>query len=157
MYVLLPAGRFVDAAFKTTADGFEQCYASNFYGHAYLTLLLLKRIMDSQPSRIVCVISFGELLGRLPWEDLNGQHLGTSGIRAYANSKLMFYTWMLELQMRLARTGKKVDVFGTQPGEAGSRKTLGSTVCIRQYTLRVHEGHCTASYTLWQLRLRHWS
>ena len=113
---LLITGRFVDAAFKTTADGFEQCYASNFYGHAYLTLLLLKRIMDSQPSRIVCVISFGELLGRLPWEDLKGEHLGTSGIRAYANSKLMFYTWMLELQMRLARTGKKVDVFGTQPG-----------------------------------------
>jgi NAD(P)-dependent dehydrogenase (short-subunit alcohol dehydrogenase family) len=66
--------------------------------------------------RIVNVVSFGEILGTLPFDDLKGSHLGTSGILAYANSKLMLYTWGQELQMRLARAGRKIDVFSTQPG-----------------------------------------
>jgi hypothetical protein len=65
------------------------------------------------------VVSFGEILGTLPFEDLKGSHLGTSGILAYANSKLMLYTWGQELQMRLARAGRRLDVFSTQPGGAG--------------------------------------
>lgn len=110
------AGRFVDAPYAVTEDGFEQVCASNFWGHAYLTLLLLDRIMHSEPARIVSVISFGELFGRIKWSDLRGVDLHTSGLPAYGVSKLQKWMFMQELQQRLKRSGRQVDVFGVQPG-----------------------------------------
>ncbi|KAI8467180.1 MAG: hypothetical protein J3K34DRAFT_431400 [Monoraphidium minutum] len=114
------AGRFLDAPFALTEDGFEQVHAVNFWGHAYLTLLLLGRIMEGAPSRIVHVVSFGEILGRVRMHDLRGAQEGNSGLPAYCDSKLLAYVWLSELQARLRRAGAAVDCFATQPGYVAS-------------------------------------
>ncbi len=44
--------------------------ATNFYGPLYLTLLLLPRLRASAPARVVNVASFGEMFGRVHWDDL---------------------------------------------------------------------------------------
>ncbi|KIZ02734.1 retinol dehydrogenase 11 (all-trans/9-cis/11-cis) [Monoraphidium neglectum] len=115
------AGRFLDAPFQLTEDGFEQTHAVNFWGHAYLTLLLLNRIVEAGPSRIVQVVSFGEILGRVRMHDLRGAREGQSGFPSYCDSKLLAYIWLSELQVRLRRAGAQVDCFGTQPGWVNSR------------------------------------
>ncbi|GBF89922.1 short-chain dehydrogenase reductase [Raphidocelis subcapitata] len=139
------AGRFLDAPFALTEDGFEQArgqggqggqgggggrrvsiarartHAVNHWGHAYLTLLLLGRLVQAGPSRIVQVVSFGEIIGRVRLDDLRGARLGSSGLDAYCNSKLMGYIWLSELQARLRRSGARVDCFATQPGYVASR------------------------------------
>ncbi|KIZ02736.1 Retinol dehydrogenase 12 [Monoraphidium neglectum] len=114
------AGRFLDAPFQLTEDGFEQTHAVNFWGHAYLTLLLLCRIIEAGPSRIVQVVSFGEILGRVRMHDLRGAEEGSSGLITYCDSKLLAYVWLSELQVRLRRAGAQVDVFATQPGYVAS-------------------------------------
>lgn len=137
------AGRFLDSPFKTTADGFEVTYASVFWGHAYLTLLLLERIMKSEPARIVQVISFAEMLGRVNFNDLKGEKLGTSGLPAYSNSKIMAWMWLFELQMRLKRSGKQVDCFGTQPGNSCMPSSSPIAVALCYYL-----NHCSYKHAV---------
>jgi NAD(P)-dependent dehydrogenase (short-subunit alcohol dehydrogenase family) len=67
----------------------RQVHAVNFWGHAYLTLLLLGRIIQAGPARIVQVVSFGEILGRVHLSDLRGAAAGTSGLSAYCNRQAL--------------------------------------------------------------------
>lgn len=53
---MLSAGRFIDAPFGVTKEGFEQTIALDYFGHAYLTLLLLEKMMSNGPARIVNMV-----------------------------------------------------------------------------------------------------
>ena len=50
------SGRFLDEKFSLTEEGFEHTLAVDYYGHVYLTLLLLDKLTSSGPSRVVNVI-----------------------------------------------------------------------------------------------------
>eukprot|EP00775_Hariotina_reticulata_P008233 gene8233-8423_t len=97
------AGRFVDAPFGVTKEGFEQTLAVDFYGHALLTLLLLPKIISEQA-------------GTLDFDDPKGVKLGTSGIKAYGRAKLMLLLFTYELQRRLRLAGAPVEAFPVHPG-----------------------------------------
>ncbi|GLC40817.1 hypothetical protein PLESTB_000019600 [Pleodorina starrii] len=108
------AGVLAPGPFTVTEEGFELTLATNFYGPLYLTLLLLPRLRASAPARIVNVASFGEMFGKVHWDDLRGVDMSSSGLTPYAASKLYLLMVSRDLNRRLRGIG--VDVFPVHPG-----------------------------------------
>jgi retinol dehydrogenase 14 len=83
-----------------TADGIERTFALNHLAPFLLTHLLLDRLADSAPARIVTVASNAHRTGRIEFEDLQGAR-SYSGARAYNQSKLANVMFTYELARRL--------------------------------------------------------
>jgi NAD(P)-dependent dehydrogenase (short-subunit alcohol dehydrogenase family) len=115
------AGRFIDAPFGVTKEGFEQTIALDYFGHALLTLLLLENMMSNGSSRVVNVVSIAEMFGSIDWADLKGGAIHTSGTPAYGRAKLMFLMFTYELQRRLRLMGAPVEAFAVHPGVVATR------------------------------------
>jgi NAD(P)-dependent dehydrogenase (short-subunit alcohol dehydrogenase family) len=89
-----------------SADGIEMTLATNHLGPALLTLLLLKLLKATAPSRIINVSSSeAQSPARLDTNDLQFERRKYSGIAAYKQSKLLMNTFTFELARRLAGTG----------------------------------------------------
>ena len=89
-----------------TAQGFEMTFGVNHLGHFLLTELLLERLVESAPSRVVTVASIAHrfALSGLSFDDLQSD-LGYSSMDAYAKSKLANILFSNELARRLEGTG----------------------------------------------------
>ena len=98
---------------RVTTDGLEHTFAVNHLAPFLLTDLLLDRLKDSAPARIVMVSSNAQALGRIDFDDLQGA-TEYSGPRAYNQSKLANVMFTYELSRRLAGTG--VTVNALHPG-----------------------------------------
>jgi NAD(P)-dependent dehydrogenase (short-subunit alcohol dehydrogenase family) len=94
----------VSARREVTADGFERTFAVNHLAPYLLTRLLLPRLRESAPSRIVTVASEGHHRGDLDWDDLQMER-GYRIMRAYGRSKLCNILFTRELARRLGGTG----------------------------------------------------
>ena len=88
-----------------TADGLERTFALNHLAPFLLTNLLLDRLSQSAPSRVVMVSSNAQALGRIDFDDLQGEH-SYSGSRAYDQSKLANVLFTYELARRLSRSSR---------------------------------------------------
>ena len=87
-----------------TADGLERTFALNHLAPFLLTNLLLDRLTESAPARIVTVSSGAHAGGRIDFDDLQGER-NYSGQRAYSQSKLANVMFTYELARRLEGTG----------------------------------------------------
>ena len=87
-----------------TADGFEHTFALNHLAPFLLTSLLLDRLIESAPARIVTVSSGAQSMGKIDFDDLMGERK-YSGQSAYNQSKLANVMFTYELARRLAGTG----------------------------------------------------
>ena len=87
-----------------TADGLERTFALNHLAPFLLTNLLLDRLRQSAPSRVVTVSSNAHAMGRIDFDDLQGER-SYSGARAYNQSKLANVLFTYELARRLRGTG----------------------------------------------------
>ncbi|WP_442215049.1 SDR family oxidoreductase [Specibacter sp. RAF43] len=96
-----------------SADGLERTFALNHLAPFLLTGLLLDRLRESAPARIVTVASNAQALGRIDFEDLQGER-SYSGSRAYNQSKLANVLFTYELSRRL--TGSQVTANALHPG-----------------------------------------
>ena len=85
---------------RTTADGYESTLAVNHLAPFLLTNLLLDRLRDSTPARIVNVSSGVHTSGRIDFNDLQLAR-GFDGWQAYCNSKLANALFTCELARRL--------------------------------------------------------
>jgi NAD(P)-dependent dehydrogenase (short-subunit alcohol dehydrogenase family) len=95
-----------------TADGLERTFAVNHLAPFLLTSLLLDRLEQSAPARVVTVSSNAHAQGRIDFADLQGQR-SWSGARAYSQSKLANVLFSYELARRL-------------PGHLGHRQRAAS-------------------------------
>jgi retinol dehydrogenase 14 len=86
-----------------TADGLERTFAVNHLASFLLTNLLLDRLKDSGPARVVTVSSHAHTGGRIDFGDLQGER-SYSGARAYNQSKLANVLFAYELARRLRGT-----------------------------------------------------
>jgi len=96
-----------------TPDGVEATFAVNHLAGFLLTELLLERIRESAPARIVFTSSEGHYAGTLDLEDVGFEH-GYSIMRAYSRSKLANVLTARHLARRLEDTG--VTVTSLHPG-----------------------------------------
>lgn len=100
-----------------TKDGFEIHFGVNHLGHFLLTNLLLDRLKESAPSRVVIVTSKLLESGVIDFTNLNGEKgLPVKGRMnpAYCNSKLANAYFGVELAKRTEDTG--VDIYMVCPG-----------------------------------------
>jgi retinol dehydrogenase 14 len=86
-----------------TADGLERTFAINHLAPFLLTNLLLDRLKGSAPARVVTVSSNVQAIGRIDFEDLQGER-SYSGARAYNQSKLANVLFTYELGRKLQAT-----------------------------------------------------
>jgi len=102
----------------TTADGLEHTFAVNHLAPFLLTNMLLDRLKASAPARVVTVSSGAQSMGRIDFEDLQGERR-YSGQRAYNQSKLANVMFTYELARRLEGTGVTATV--VHPGVVRTR------------------------------------
>ena len=86
-----------------TADGLEHTFAVNHLAPFLLTHLLLDRLKQGAPARVVTVSSNAQALGEVDFDDLQGER-SYSGARAYNQSKLANVMFTYELARRLQGT-----------------------------------------------------
>jgi NAD(P)-dependent dehydrogenase (short-subunit alcohol dehydrogenase family) len=96
-----------------TADGLERTFALNHLAPFLLTNLLLDRLMRSASARVVTVSSNAHAMGRMDFEDLQGEQ-SYSGARAYNQSKLANLLFTYELAKK--QQGTSVTVNALHPG-----------------------------------------
>jgi retinol dehydrogenase-14 len=86
-----------------TADGLERTFALNHLAPFLLTHLLLRRLEQSAPARVITVSSNVQAMGRIDFGDLQGER-SYSGARAYSQSKLANILFTYEQARRLPAT-----------------------------------------------------
>jgi NAD(P)-dependent dehydrogenase (short-subunit alcohol dehydrogenase family) len=98
---------------QLTEDGIERQFAVNHLAYFLLTNLLLERLKESAPSRIVNVASNAHHGASIDFNDINAES-GYHRLRAYGQSKLANIMFTYELARRLEDTG--VTVNALHPG-----------------------------------------
>jgi len=97
---------------QVTEDGIELTWALNHLGPFLLTTLLLDRITDSAPARIVTTASDAHKGRVIPFDDLNAERgYRTRGYERYGETKLANILFTAELARRLRGTGVTANCF----------------------------------------------
>jgi retinol dehydrogenase 14 len=104
LHVLLNNAGVVNTTRTVTADGIETTFAVNHLAYFLLTQLLLERLAQSAPARVVNVASEAHKFGRLDFDDLQAEK-SYSTMRVYGQSKMANILFTYELARRLAGTG----------------------------------------------------
>ncbi|XP_067289060.1 dehydrogenase/reductase SDR family member 13 [Pseudorasbora parva] len=111
------AGLVVDGK---TEDGFGRIFGVNHLGHFLLTVLLLDRLKECGPSRVVTVSSMAHWWGKIDFNCINTHKdlaLGNSTLdllKLYSHSKLCNILFTHELAKRLK--GTNVTCYSLHPG-----------------------------------------
>ena len=134
-----------------TADGLERTFALNHLAPFLLTSLLLDRLAQSAPARVVTVSSGAHTMGRIDFDDLGGER-SYSGMRAYSQSKLANILFTYELARRLGAGGVTANAlhpgmvrtgFGAE--DSGSLQRL-FTPLMRPFMKTPAQGAATSIY-----------
>jgi NAD(P)-dependent dehydrogenase (short-subunit alcohol dehydrogenase family) len=102
---------------KTTADGFEMQFGTNYIGHYALIARLLPRLRRGEQPRVVNLSSLAHRSGRIHFDDLQGAR-SYGPWRAYCQSKLAMLMFALELQRRSDTAGWGLTSIAAHPGYA---------------------------------------
>ncbi|HWE25621.1 MAG TPA: SDR family oxidoreductase [Myxococcales bacterium] len=111
-----------------TEDGIEATFAINHLGYFLLTQLLLDRIVQSAPARIVNVASVAHRAATMDFNDLFFEH-GYRIMRAYGRSKLGNVLYTRALAKKLAGTGVTVNCL--HPGTVATNIWSGAPAWTR--------------------------
>jgi retinol dehydrogenase-12 len=137
LHVLLNNAGVVNLRRETSVDGIEATFAVNHLAYFLLTLLLIPRLKESAPARIVNVASdaHAQAGGRLDFEDLESRK-SYSVMRVYGKSKLANILLTRELARRLEGTGVTANCL--HPGFVGSNfaKNNGAIASLVMTLLR---------------------
>lgn len=119
IHVLVNNAGLVLTERQVTAEGFEATFATNHLGPFLLTRLLLPRLQESAPARIINVASVAHHGARhgLDFDDLQAER-SYSSVQAYNRSKLANVLHARELARRLEGTG--VTANSLHPGAVAS-------------------------------------
>ena len=102
-----------------SASGFELAFGVNHLGHFLLTQLLLERIKQSAPARIVTVASRAHYrAGDIDFDAVRRPTKSRTGVPEYGVSKLANVLFSAELGRRLAGSG--VSTYALHPGVVAS-------------------------------------
>jgi retinol dehydrogenase 12 len=119
--VLVNNAGLIDVERRCTAEGYDATFGVNHLAPFLLTNLLLDKLSQSAPARIVVVASEAHRRARLDFNDLMNARVGFWP--AYARSKLANLLFMRALAPRLAGSG--VTVNALHPGLVHSQLFRG--------------------------------
>ncbi len=133
----------------TTADGFELTFGVNHLGHFLFTQLLLDRLRESAPARVVVVASAAHYdAKRIDWQALQAKTRSVSGVREYAISKLANVLFAAELARREQDHG--ITTYALHPGVIASdvwrRVPWPVRPVIKRFMKSVEQGAETSIY-----------
>jgi NAD(P)-dependent dehydrogenase (short-subunit alcohol dehydrogenase family) len=123
LHVLINNAGAVNAEYKSTVDGLETTFETNYLSPFLLTQLLLDTLKASAPARIVNVSSAVHMTGRIDFADLQRTQRYRA-MDAYAQSKLAQIFFTYELADQLA--GTSVTVNALNPGLVASNFNAGT-------------------------------
>ncbi len=118
-----------------TVDGIEEVFAVNHVASFLFTCLLLNRMIDSAPSRIIQVNSQGHRFGGLDLEDLNWEKRRYKGLQGYGASKVAQLLTVWEFAERLKGTG--VTINAVHPGEVKTNIGMNNDFLYRFYNRHI--------------------
>jgi NAD(P)-dependent dehydrogenase (short-subunit alcohol dehydrogenase family) len=95
---------------QLTTDGIELTWSVNHLAPFLLTTLLLDRLKESAPARIITTASEAHQGAHIPFSDLNAERSYRSLVR-YAETKLANILFTVELARRLEGTGVTANCF----------------------------------------------
>ncbi|EYF05172.1 oxidoreductase, short chain dehydrogenase/reductase family [Chondromyces apiculatus DSM 436] len=150
IHVLLNNAGVVNLKREVTIDGLEATFAVNHLGPFLLTNLLLERLQESAPARIVNVSSDAHTFGALDLDDLQSERrYGVA--RVYGISKLCNILFTRELSRRLAGSGVTVNSLhpgAVATGLGGNNGPWAKRVLklLRPFFLTPEKGADTAVY-----------
>jgi len=113
---------------EVTEDGLERTFAVDHLGYFLFTNLLLPELRRGAPSRVVNVASEASKLGRIEFDDLQGEKRFNGGL-AYAQAKLANILFSSELSRRIAGSG--VTSNALHPGAVASGFGLNNTGLLK--------------------------
>eukprot|EP00731_Ephydatia_muelleri_P007154 Em0003g1402a len=113
VHILVNNAGVMFVPYQKTEDGYELQFAVNHLGHFLITSLLLDRIKESAPSRIINVSSHAHYIGYLDFNDMMWTKRYNAQL-AYGRSKLANVMFTRELATRLV--GTNVTVCSLHPG-----------------------------------------
>jgi NAD(P)-dependent dehydrogenase (short-subunit alcohol dehydrogenase family) len=116
----------------TTAEGNETALATNLLAPYLLTQMLLPRLRESAPSRIINVSSGGMYAAGLALDDLQYEKTSYDGSRAYARTKRALVTLTEMWAEQLQHSG--VVVHAMHPGWADTPGVAGSLPAFHSIT-----------------------
>lgn len=108
--VLVNNAGLVQSRRTETADGLETTFAINHLAPFLLTNLLLDRLEESAPSRVLTTSSEAQRWGSLDFDDLQSRR-GYRGFPVYGMTKLANIMFTYELAARLAPSGVTANCF----------------------------------------------
>ena len=114
-----------------TAEGVETVFCVNHLASFLLTRLLLDRLIESAPGRIIQVNSQGHRFGGLDLDDLNWEPRRYNGYKAYGASKVAQLCTVWELAEKLA--GSDVTINAMHPGEVRTNIGMNNEALFRWY------------------------
>jgi NAD(P)-dependent dehydrogenase (short-subunit alcohol dehydrogenase family) len=130
-----------------TDDGVETQWAVNHLAPFLLTSLLLPRMLENAPARVVTVSSNAHHSADLRWDDLEMKGRLYRGFKQYGNTKLANVLFTRELARRTAGTG--VTANAMHPGVVATELLLNGAPPLRlfRHWMRTPEqGAATAVY-----------
>ncbi|XP_012636583.2 retinol dehydrogenase 12 [Microcebus murinus] len=117
LHILINNAGVMMYPYSKTVDGFETHIGVNHLGHFLLTHLLVERLKESAPSRIVNLSSVAHHIGKIRFHDLHGEKRYNRTF-AYCHSKLANMLFTRELAKKLKGTG--VTTYAVHPGIVSS-------------------------------------
>lgn len=116
--LVLNAGVMAYPTRRTTRDGFEEQFGTNYLGHFALTARLMPSLLRAEGgARLVSVASLAHVQGRIALDDLQGERRYDPWT-AYRQSKLAMLVFAREFQRRADRAGWPVRAVAAHPGWA---------------------------------------
>ena len=112
-------------------DGIESVFAVNHLASFLLTRLLLQRMIESAPARIIQVNSQGHRFNGLNLDDWNWERRFYIGVRAYGQSKTAQLMTVWELAEKLRGSG--VTINAVHPGSVHSGIGLNNGLLYRLF------------------------
>ena len=117
LHILVNNAGIMGVPKSSTAQGFESQFGVNYLSHFVLTGSLLEALRARPGARVVSLSSNGHKMGRLDFDDLQGDKK-YGPFKAYTQSKLAMLLFAQELQRRSDRHGWGLLSVAAHPGFA---------------------------------------
>jgi len=150
LHVLLNNAGVVNLQRTLTVDGIESTFAVNHLAYVLLTHLLLDRLKESAPARIVNVASHAHRFSGIDLDDLEAARRYRA-MRVYGQSKLANILFSYELARRLDGTGVTVNCLHPGAVASGLGKNNGAWAraligLLRPFFRTPEQGAATSMY-----------